>query len=218
MSVFLKEKIYLVLGIGTDVGKSFFVENICQNLRNKSHKVMAIKPISSGFKDDDKNSDSGRILASLGKDFSLNNIEEISPWRFEEAVSPHLAAQNLNQEISFESVKKFCFDKISDAKKSDSFLFIEAAGGVMTPISFSKTFLDLASELEISVLLITKSYLGAISHTLSAIKALESEKIIIEKIIFNKFAECDLSIFETLKKFTKTEVVLIKNFVENFLD
>lgn len=218
MSILLKEKIYLVLGIGTDVGKSFFVENICKNLGNESQKVMAIKPISSGFKDDDKNSDSARILTALGKNISKENLDEISPWRFEKAVSPHFAAKNLNQEINFESVKKFCFDKISKAKESDSFLFIEAAGGIMTPINFGKTFLDLACELQVPVLLITTNYLGAISHTLSAIKVLESEKIIIEKVVLNEFGDFDLSIFETLKNFTKNEVVLIKDLVKNFLD
>ena len=128
----LKQKIYLVLGIGTDVGKTFLVEKLCRILPS----AMAIKPIVSGFRDDDKNSDPAKILIALGQRISQKNLDLISPWRFEKAVSPHLAGK-----INFLAVKKFCLKKIFEAKSQNQFLFIEAAGGVMTPIIKKKTFL-----------------------------------------------------------------------------
>jgi dethiobiotin synthetase len=155
----LKEKIYLIVGIGTDIGKTFLVENLCRNFPG----AMVIKPIVSGFKDDDENSDSIRLLNSTkqipkqvqdddeGKIYQkichpelvLGSIlNSISPWRFTEAVSPHFAAKNSGTEINFFDVKNFCQEKISLAKSNNQFLFIEAAGGVMTPINDKKTFLD----------------------------------------------------------------------------
>ncbi|OFW86441.1 MAG: dethiobiotin synthase, partial [Alphaproteobacteria bacterium RIFCSPHIGHO2_01_FULL_40_8] len=175
----LRSKIYLILGIGTEIGKTFLVENLLRHpdLVSGSILPLAIKPIASGFCDDDKNSDTARIAKILGeKDF-----DKITPWRFKKPVSPHFAGK-----IDFSAVKNFCRKNIALAKKQNRFLFIEAAGGVMTPITDKKTFLDLACDLKIPVLLVSANYLGSISHTLCAIMALKAKKIFLEKIIINE--------------------------------
>jgi dethiobiotin synthetase len=236
----LKEKIYLIVGIGTDIGKTFLVENLCRNFSNS----MAIKPIASGFKDDDENSDTARILNSISHpqtfdvilslskgdlDSSVESpferlkvtskLDDISPWRFEEAVSPHFAAKNSGVEINFSNVKNFCQEKISLAKSNNQFLFIEAAGGVMTPINDEKTFLDLAADLKIPTLLVTANYLGSISHTLCAIEALKSRNVAIEKIIINEDLPTQLppslSPNKTIENFSKIEVISLKNLLAN---
>lgn len=218
----LKEKAYFVVGIGTDIGKSFLVEEICKILRQKKILVSAIKPVVSGFKDDDSNSDPARILTALGLKISKNNLDKISPWRFEQATSPHFAAKNSHQKINFEKVTNFCREKISAAKKENQFLFIEAAGGLMTPINDEKNFLNLAGELQIPVLLVSANYLGAISHTLCAAEVLKKYKILLERIIINehlpvekKPSSADISqVISTVQNFTETETVSLKNFLD----
>jgi dethiobiotin synthetase len=215
----LKQKIYFIAAIGTDIGKTFLVENLCKNLRQEKKKVRVIKPVVSGFRDADE-SDSGKILAALELPINKKNLDEISPWRFENPVSPNFAAKMENKKIDFSEVKKFCQKKISEAKKSREFLFIESAGGVMTPITDEKNFLDLASELKIPLLLLTANYLGSISHTLCAVAALKAKKIIIEKIIVNEnfTAEKDSGISEKefsnlIKNLTKIETFLLINII-----
>ncbi len=214
----LEEKIYFVAAVGTDIGKTFLVENLCRVLP----KVTAIKPIASGSHDDDKNSDSAKILTALGLENSKSNLDSISPWRFKEPVSPHFAAKNSNTKIDFLEVKNFCQRKIFQAIDEDKFLFIEAAGGVMTPINDERTFLDLAAQLKIPTLLLTANYLGAISHTLCAVVALKSRKVKIEKIIINEDLPSQTSqsqsIVETIKNFSSIETLSLKNFLKNFLD
>ncbi len=177
----LRGKIYLVLGIGTDIGKTHLVENFCKILRQKKISVSAIKPVVSGFAENDQTSDPARILTALGLEISQKNLDSISPWRFAKAASPHVAGK-----INFSEIKNFCLEKILQARALDQFLFVEAAGGVMTPITEDKTFLDLASELEIPTLLVSANYLGSISHTLCAVEALRSKKIFVEKIVVNE--------------------------------
>ncbi len=218
----LQEKIYFIAGIGTDIGKTFLVEKMCRSLREKKIAVKAVKPVASGFEEGDKNSDSAKILAALGVEISQSNLDDITPWRFLEAISPHLAAKNLGQKIDFLEVKNFCQQKISQAKKCDQFLFIEAAGGVMTPINEEKTFLDLAAELEIPLLLVSANYLGSISHTLCAVEALKSKKVRIEKIIVNehlplseKNSLTDISaVVESMQNFSKVKTVLITSAID----
>ncbi len=211
----LREKIYFIAAVGTDIGKTFFVENLCRNLQ----EVTAIKPIASGFVDGDRNSDTVKILSSLGLQNNAKNIAKISPWRFEEAASPHFAAQNCKAEINFLEVKKFCQEAILQAQQQQKYLFIEAAGGIMTPINYDKTFLDLAAELQIPVLLVTANYLGAISHTLTAVKALQSSGVVIEKIIVNQDAPSSANLWsqdisETVENLSKIPTISLAKFFE----
>jgi dethiobiotin synthetase len=204
-------KAYFITAIGTDIGKTFLVENICKTLPN----AMAIKPIASGFCDGDEKSDSAKILKALSLENSLQNLNLITPWRFLEAVSPHFAG-----DINFEEVVKFCQQKIVAAKNANKTLFIEAAGGIMTPINNYKTFLDLAAELKISTLLVSANYLGSISHTLCALEALRARQIVVEKIILNDelptVTKSTHDLLETLKNFSQVEVVLMKNFLRQW--
>ena len=184
---------YLILGTGTDIGKSFLVENLCRIWPNTT----AIKPVCTGFRDDDKNSDPARILTALNQEISKKNLDKISPWRFEEACSPHF----VKEKISFLEVVKFCEQKISENKNKT--LLIEAAGGVMTPINNQKTFLDLAEKLKIPVFLVCGNYLGAISHTLSAV----------EKIIINELDKSKFSITKTIEAFSKSKSTTMHEFL-----
>lgn len=215
MDNLLKNRIYFVAGVGTDIGKSFLVENLCKILPNS----LAIKPIASGFDDDDQNSDSARILTALGLEASQENIESITPWRFKEPISPHFAAQNAKTKIDFSQVVAFCRKQILTAQKENKFLFIEAAGGVMTPINEEKTFLDLAAQLQVPILLVTANYLGSISHSLSAIKVVESQNIAIEKLIINDgLPNCSKSlpsIIDTFKNFASVDSVLLSELLTN---
>ncbi len=212
----IKNKIYFVAAVGTDIGKTFFVEKICQLLRKNNCAVSVIKPIASGFIQDDENSDTARVLTALDLEISKKNLDSVSPWRFSQPVSPHFAAKNSNEKIDFLALRNFCLEKISIPKNADQFLFIEGAGGVMTPINEDKTFLDLLEEVQIPTLFLTANYLGSISHTLCAIEALKLRKIPVEKIIINEGAPSnDKSlppIIETIQNFSAIDTVSLKDF------
>jgi dethiobiotin synthetase len=203
----LKSKKYFITATGTSAGKTYLLTKICEILTKKSVKVSAIKPVASGY-NGDGNDDTALIIKSLGEKSSAKIINEITPWRLEKPVSPHIAGR-----INFDEVKDFCQKKI---KKTDcDFLFIEGAGGVMTPISNDKTFLDLISELQIPILLVSANYLGSISHTLCSIEAIKTKNLVVEKIIINNhFSDNNIrETVETIENFSKIETILINDFL-----
>ena len=202
-------KIFFVTATGTDIGKTFIVEKLCQKLIKKGKKCNAIKPIISGFDIDDLNNDSAKLLKILGKKNNLENINEISPWRFKKPLSPNIAANLEKKPINFSMLVKFCQKQIKLAKKNDEFLFIEGAGGIMTPISDNKTFLNLIEKLKVPVILVIGDYLGTISHSLTAIKVIEAKNIEIDRIIFNEKTKSTINqeIIKTLKGFTKINII-----------
>lgn len=199
---------YFIIATGTDIGKSFYLQKLCGEYEVRKQAFHAIKPIISGFDIDDLNNDSALILESLNLENNIENLDKISPWRFKEALSPNVAANMENQEIKLNDVIDFCKSEIDNSNKNNQDLLIEGAGGIMTPINNSSTFLDLIKAVNIPVILVTANYLGTISHTLSTIKVLESENIKIAKIIFNKKGEdlSDQNNLENLKNFTKVKI------------
>ncbi len=210
---------YFVAATGTDAGKTFLLGEMCKKLREKNLHCGAIKPVASGFVEGDAQSDSAKILQSLGLENSLQNVESITPWRFAQPLAPSLAATFENKKIDFLEVQKFCHEKILAAQKNAAdYFFIEGAGGVMTPLNNEKTFLDLALALKIPVLLLTQNYLGAISHTLCAVEALRSKAVTIEKIIVNDFANQNdaIKIADTILQIEKLSQIKTLSLV-NFL-
>lgn len=213
---------YLVLATGTDIGKTFFVTKTCRELLGKDVVIEAIKPVASGFRDGDMESDSVKILQALGREINEKTIAEITPWRFAVSLAPSLAARyeavdrdntmivpaTTTQELDFLALKNFCLEKINSARTQNKFLLIEGAGGVMTPLNSRQTFLDLAASLKIPILLIGGNYLGSISHVLCAVEALKSRDCMIEKIIINDFGNKnpDVKIADTIAE--------IRNFCE----
>lgn len=224
----LKKGQYFVVATGTDAGKTFLLTKMCEKLRAKNISCDAIKPIASGFKHDDLQSDSAKILQSLGEQFSIKNVENITPWRFNAALAPSVAAAMENCEINFLELQNFCGERIlwaqngrvsgsvANIKKPVDYFFIEGAGGIMTPISQDQTFLDLIVAIKIPVLLLAQNYLGAMSHTLCAVEALRAKSVAIDRIIINDNPQSEINISDTIAeiaRFSSIETVAIDDFL-----
>jgi dethiobiotin synthetase len=156
---------YFVTGTGTDIGKTFVTAGLIQHLRAGGSKVAALKPVISGF-DDPAQSDSGILLKALGEAVTQPALDSISPWRFTAPLSPDMAAAREGREIDFDALLEFCH------RPCDGTLFIEGVGGVMVPLDAGHTVLDWMMALGLPVILVTGSYLGSLSHTLTAVRAL----------------------------------------------
>ncbi len=174
----LNTKPYLVLGIGTDVGKTFFTANYCHNFLNS----FAIKPVATGFVCNanfiDPNSDVALLLKAIKQPLTLKNVNNICLYHHPLPISPHLVL-----DINFENLLNFCKQKIQQHKNQT--LLIETAGGVLSPINNRQHFLHLAEALQIECLLIANNYLGAITHTLASIEAIKNRQLNLQKIIIN---------------------------------
>lgn len=197
---------FLVIGTGTGVGKTYITTNLCKLLAQKKKRVMAIKPIITGFSSLDKRNDLNLILDSLSLVKNEENLNKISLFRLKEPYSPDIAGDLENVKISYSGIVDFCQENIEIAKSTESYLFIESAGGIMTPISSGRTFLDLTRDLKLPVILITSNYLGTISHTLTAISCLNG--INIRLVILNTTEPLDNNpILKSLKCFYREAIL-----------
>lgn len=159
-----------VTGAGTDIGKTYVSCALLRTLRARGVKCDALKPVLSGFDEDaPEGSDPALLLKALGRDASAESIARIAPLRFRAPLAPPLAARAEGLQIEFAAIADYCRLR---ALAADGLMLIEGAGGVMSPLTETRTFLDLIGALEAPVLFVAGSYLGAVSHALSGLDAL----------------------------------------------
>ncbi|MFT4328238.1 MAG: dethiobiotin synthase [Wolbachia pipientis] len=94
---------------------------------------------------------------------------------YEKPLSPHLAASLENDSIDI--------NKVNLPKAHN--LIIEGAGGVLVPINKTTLMVDLIKKLAISTLLVARSTLGTINHTLLSLEVLRARNIPILGVILN---------------------------------
>lgn len=198
---------FFITSTGTNIGKTYCAVEIIKALIKKKIEVNPFKPILSGFNFRKiEESDSYKILRTIKKDIDIKDIKSITPWLFNNAMAPSLAAEKENKNLDYNQVFNWCLDKINYKNNKNSINIIEGAGGILVPIEKEKTILDLIIDLRIPVILVVGNYLGSVSHTLSVIKNIQISKINIINIIINQNNNCDLDIDDT-KKLIDTSLI-----------
>jgi dethiobiotin synthetase len=159
-----------ITATGTDVGKTYVAASLIGHFRRMGRAVEAIKPVVSGFDPaHPADSDPGVLLQALGMPVSAETVARISPWRFRAPLSPDLAARHEGRGIDVEAVIEFCRSAV---ERRRDLLLIEGVGGIMVPLDGERTVLDVMMALRLPLILVTGSYLGTISHTLTALDSL----------------------------------------------
>jgi dethiobiotin synthetase len=170
-----------VTGTGTGVGKTFVTAALIRHLQATGRGVDAIKPVMSGFDPAGvAGSDPGVLLAALGREAGGDALDRVSPWRFAAPLSPDLAARAEGRTVDFKAVVAYCRDA---AAQTRGVLLIEGVGGVMVPLDDARTVLDWITALRVPVLLVGGSYLGTISHTLTALHVLAQRNLDIAGVV-----------------------------------
>ena len=204
---------YFITSTGTDIGKTHLVCSMIKEFREQNKNILAIKPIISGYEDGNSDTDTAKILTALGKNINLDNINLISPWRFKAPLSPDMASAKENKIINFTQLLDYC----KDAENLTDNLIIEGVGGIMVPINNEKTILDLMQVLNYPVILVVGSYLGSISHSLTAINCLEARNLNIHKIIISQSIDgidCE-DTKKTIANFTDIPINIIYRNIES---
>jgi dethiobiotin synthetase len=186
-----------ITATGTDIGKTFVTAGLIHALRAGGHKVSALKPIVSGFNESDPSgSDPALLLEALGRPVSMPELDPISPWRFKLPLSPDMAARKEGRKIDFDKVVSYCRAAIA---ASDGIVLIEGVGGMMVPLDQRFTVLDLMQSLALPVILVAGTYLGAISHLLSAVDVLKRYNLCPGTIVINESEGSSVTMNDTLE-------------------
>ncbi|MES2237850.1 MAG: dethiobiotin synthase [Pseudomonadota bacterium] len=211
---------YFITGTGTDIGKTWLTCALLRHWRaagqGLDRTVQAYKPVLSGFDmATAEASDAGQILAALGKAIDVASLDEIAPWRFAAPLSPDMAATREGRVIDFEALVASTRRLASASALRPSgnfFTLVEGVGGVMVPLDARHTVRDWIAASGLPCILVAGSYLGSLSHTLTALEALkkvpESDSRVVQgkqsagvgvtAIVVNESLDASVSLDETL--------------------
>ena len=169
-----------IAGAGTEIGKTYVTAALVRHLRGEGGRVCALKPLASGVPPLDDpafaESDTGRLLTAQGIAITPDSVVACSPWRFAAPLAPDLAAAREGRSLALPDLVGWCRARLAEAQPDETVL-IEGVGGLMSPVTEAATGLDWLKALGLPALLVSGSYLGAISHALTAIETLRAHGV-----------------------------------------
>ena len=173
---------YFITGSDTDVGKTYVACEIVRQLRLSGVAVETRKPVESGC----ELSAAGELLtrdaaALQAANDNLESIERITPYRFRAALAPPRAARLEQREIYIESLVDAC-----SLDNPQHRLIIEGAGGFYSPLAENGLNADLASTLQLPVIIVVNNRIGAVNQGLMTLQAVESRQLRVAAIVLNQ--------------------------------
>jgi dethiobiotin synthetase len=191
-----------VTGTGTEVGKTVVAATIARTAAASGHRVAVFKPCITGL-DEDGEPDHELLRRAAG---SEQSDEEIAPYRYGPAVSPHLAAAMAREEIG----PRRLLAAARSAAESADFLVCEGVGGLLVPLTPSYSVRDFAADLGYPLTIVAAPGLGTINHTLLTLEAARAANLEVVSVVLTPWpeqpAEIERSNLETLAALAGTPV------------
>jgi dethiobiotin synthetase len=185
-----------ITATGTDCGKTFVTSGLLRHLRALGPPARALKPVVSGFDEAaPAGSDPAELLAAMGEPVTAQSLAQIAPLRFKAPLAATMAARLEGRSLTLADILRACEAAMADPR---GLLLIEGAGGVMSPFAEGATCLDAIKALGLPCLLVTGTYLGAISHTLTALAAMRAAGCSPIAIAVNESLGSSVSLAETM--------------------
>jgi dethiobiotin synthetase len=176
-----------VTGTGTSVGKTIVSASLVCALRAIGILVAASKPFATGVQPDTPwQDDDAKLLAAAA---GIQNLSLVSPNRFTAPLAPVTAAELENRAIDIGATAQ----AIRQTIQAHQFTVVEGVGGAAVPITSEYLVSDFARELQLPVLVVARSDLGTINHTLLTIEHLRNRGCDVLGIIFVRHNAGELS-------------------------
>jgi dethiobiotin synthetase len=170
-----------VTGTDTGVGKTVIACGIAALLKSLGAKVGVMKPVATGDRQD---------AIHLKKASGMTEaIDVINPQFFKAPVAPTVSASLERKEVDLDAIyRSYWF-----LQKHYDFVVVEGIGGVKVPLGESTYVVDLIQALRLPALVVGRSGLGTLNHTLLTLDALEAEKVPVMGVVLNGFSGKDLA-------------------------
>ncbi|MGE3843637.1 MAG: dethiobiotin synthase [Vicinamibacterales bacterium] len=156
---------FFITGTDTNIGKTVVSAALLVHLR-RQRSCCYWKPIQTGTTADDDTA-TVRSLAGCGPSEILD-----AGVRLPDPVSPHLAAR-----LAGTSIETAPLLELAPASAQDSLWIVEGAGGVLVPINDTQMMIDLIVALHLPAIVVARTTLGTINHTLLTLEALRHREV-----------------------------------------
>ncbi len=176
-----------ITATGTDIGKTYVSALIVKKMRESGFNCGYFKPVLSGVLEKDGiliESDCNYVVNTAKLPTTANDC--VAYW-WEEAVSPHLAAQRFGQSIDINRI----LNKYKEKQNEYDYLLIEGAGGITCPLRLNNgekyLLKDLIKDLNTEIIIIADGGLGTINSILLTVEYAKANNIPVKGIILNNY-------------------------------
>ncbi|MFQ5579891.1 MAG: dethiobiotin synthase [Nitrospiria bacterium] len=171
-----------ITGTDTGVGKTLVAGAIARLLFSEGIDVGVMKPFESGCRQTREGllpEDAAYLKLSAR---SEDPLRLITPYSFQEPLAPYAAALRTNKKIDIARILK-AFHQL---QKRHTFLVVEGVGGLMVPLTARKDLISLILLLKLPVLVVARSGLGTLNHTLLTLGSGAVRGISFSGIVLNR--------------------------------
>lgn len=161
---------FFVTGTDTDVGKTVVCAWLLAHFSARRIAASYWKPVQAGAEPETDSNAVARI-AELPEDRVLAEA-----YLLPEAIAPHEAARRAGIALDLGKL---------EPPASDGLLIVEGAGGMLVPLDETHFVIDMADLLHLPVLLVARSTLGTINHTLLSLEALRRRGLPVAGVVMN---------------------------------
>jgi dethiobiotin synthase len=158
-----------ITGTDTGVGKTVAAAALMHRYRG-SAALCFWKPIQTGIEIDDDTATVRRLGACADEEVFGQGV------RLPKPVSPHLAARWAGRRIDLAELRGML-------PRSETSWIVEGAGGVLAPVNETQTMADWMACLALPVLIVARSGLGTINHTLLTLEALRTRRLRVAGVV-----------------------------------
>lgn len=167
---------FLVTGTDTGVGKTVVAAALVTALRQRGVRALGFKPVETGTTADD-GSDSETLARASGEPNPLTTPLLQLP----EPLAPAVAAERAGVTLDPDQIE----GRIRQLRERGYSLVVEGAGGVMVPLCWDYTVLDLAQACDLDAVVVARAGLGTLNHVAMTVMMLRSSEIPIRGIVLN---------------------------------
>jgi dethiobiotin synthetase len=169
-----------VTGTDTSVGKTYVCARLLEFMKIKEIKAGYQKWIATGA-DRGLPEDLARCLGAAGITPTPEHIELQVPYSFRFPASPHLAAEMENRRVEPEVI----IERYKTLAARHEWLIVEGVGGILVPLRRDLLLADLLAQLQPRTLVVARSSLGTLNHTLLTLEALRNRQIPVLGVVFS---------------------------------
>ncbi len=166
----------LVTGTDTGVGKTLVSSALIMALRARGARAIGFKPAETGV--DAAGTPDSELLARA----SGERDPRASPLlQLREALAPAVAAERAGLVLNPDDVES----RIDQLRQAGYTVVVEGAGGILVPLVWDYTVLDLAAARDLDAVVVARAGLGTLNHLAMTVMILRSRQIPIRGVVLN---------------------------------
>lgn len=170
----------VVTGTDTGVGKTWVSVGLARALADRGLRVRALKPLETGCAGSPSVREDGVQLARA----TGQEAPRAALCRLREPLAPPMAADLEGGSLSYENLLR----QVKALGDDMDIVLVEGAGGLLSPLTWAHTVIELARDLQAQIVLVSADKLGTISATRAACRVLRAEGLPIEALVLSRHA------------------------------